>query len=431
MKLPQTIEQWLGAGRGSPAGAHPPDAPCGVDREPPREGECRVIALDEVLAPHAALTDRVRVAYGGAEGGFDVQIAPLILRFAAFVHRLPATRDAHFRGAGGGLHCGLEVGLHAMQAADGQIFAARGSVPARRAAAPRWRAAAFATGLCSELHRPVFGTCVRADDGAQWLPLAMPLYEWLRHRGCDRYFVEWPDASVPQRATTLAILPALLGASLLDFLAAPDRTILDHVLAAIAAPPGTPPNALGAIVEQTLSRVVARELRRAPISDRVRAVLGVVEVVGPDGAAWGERLAVDDLFAADRPAEDAPAADPEPPLPAPNAEDASEVGSAPRRPTQDRRLALPATLNPMVAEALRTLLAPSTGGPPAAGVERLAEGIHVPLDLWTQCGLDTGLAVRSLHEARLLVPQGTHKIWRKRQGDAQVPGLMLDARLFA
>jgi hypothetical protein len=111
--------------------------------------------------------------------------------------------------------------------------------------------------------------------------------------------------------------------------------------------------------------------------------------------------------------------------------DVCETGNAPRGRLLHPRLALPATLNPMVAEALRTLLSPSTGGDLAAGVEWLAEGIHVPLDLWTQCGLDTGLAVRSLHEARLLVLQGTHKIWRKRQGDAQVPGLMLDARLLA
>jgi hypothetical protein len=39
--------------------------------------------------------------------------------------------------------------------------------------------------------------------------------------------------------------------------------------------------------------------------------------------------------------------------------------------------------------------------------------------------------VRALHDARLLVLQGARKVWRKRRGEADVPGLMLNARLLA
>lgn len=129
MKLAQTIGRWLRTDRDrcrpGAAGVRAFATSAGVDQAAPREGELRFVALDEVLAPHAALAERIRIAYGGAEGGFEIQITPLIRRFAAFVHLLPATRDAHFRGAGGCLHCGLEVGLHALQTADGQIFRLR------------------------------------------------------------------------------------------------------------------------------------------------------------------------------------------------------------------------------------------------------------------------------------------------------------------
>ncbi len=423
-----------------------PAARGSVARAALREGELAALDLDELLATHAGLVDRIRIAYGGEEGGFETQLAPLIRRFAAFVHLLPVTCAAHFRGAGGCLHCGLEVGFHALQAADGQIFSARGTVPARRAAAPRWRAAAFAMGLCSEVYRPVFGAVVVAEDRAPWHPLLMPLFEWLQQGRCDRYSVQWSDANSPQRAATLAVLPHLLGEPFLAFLAEPDRTILDHVVAALAAPPGAGQNALGSIVEQTLSRVVARELRRAPTPPLDLTTAGAGERIASDDPLLPECAEASSAHAIETSPTESPPdlATSEPARtsaveqaqhadgPRQNAEPSApaHVAAASQR-TPRRRLAVPATLNPVVADALAALLSPPSGAALAAGIEVSGEGIYVPLGVWEQCGLDTGLVVRALHDARLLVLQGPRKVWRKRCGDAEVPGLMLNAKLFA
>ena len=449
MSITQTLERWLRPGH---AGFRPAlaDPSVSTEREHAgrralREGELAAVGLDALLAAHAALIERIRIAFGGEEGGFETHIAPLIRRFAGLVHLLPVTRDAHFRDAGGALRCGLEVGFHALQAADGQIFSALGTVPARRAAAPRWRAAAFATALGSEVHRPLFGAAIDAEDGAAWHPLRMPLVEWLQDGRRERYFVRWSDAGTPPRAATLAILPQLLGPSFLTFLADPDRTILDHVVMALAAPPGAAPNALGAIVERTLSRVVERDLRRAPTPRVDRPTAGIAEPIVTDDLPLPECTAASSAHAIDPSSKGSssdiatsdgarpPAAEheghvdgtrtgePSAPLP--------ETPSPPRTPR--RRLAVPATLNPVVADALAALLAPPSGQALAVGIEISEEGIYVPLVAWDQCGLDTGLVVRALHDARLLVLQGARKVWRKRCGEADVPGLMLNARLLA
>ena len=448
MTFAKTIERWLKRDlSGLAAGSLSTSTTRGrVTGAPPRKGELGAVDLDDLTAHHAPLIDRIRVAYAGAECSFDVQVAPLIQRFAAFVHLLPATRDGHFRDPAGCLHCGLEVGLHALQAADGQIFSARGTVPERRAAAPRWRAAALAMGLCSEVHRPVFGAVVRDEQDAQWNPLLMPLFDWLRQGGRERYRIEWSQTGAPPRSATLAILPQILGPSLIGFLADPDRTILDHMVAAIAAPPGAEPNALGALVEQTLSRVVARDLRRAPIQRpalptgeaaepppseeplyRGGAVAPSAVETGSESIASPHDLATPDPGRA-RSADEAlqgeitlRAAEASAPVAGPQAAEGS-----PRR-----RLAVPATLNPVVAEALLSLLSPSSGGALPAGVEISDEGIYVPLGVWEARGLDTGLVVRTLHDARLLVLQGARKVWRKRCGDEDVAGLMLHVRLLA
>ena len=450
MSITKTLERWLRPGH---AGFRPAlaDPSVSTEREHAgrtalREGELAAVDLDALLAAHAALIERIRIAYGGEEGGFETQLAPLIRRFAGFVHLLPVTRDAHFRDAGGALRCGLEVGLHALQAADGQIFSALGTVPARRAAAPRWRAAAFVTGLGSEVHRPLFGAAIHAEDDAAWHPLRMPLVEWLQDGRRERYFVRWSDAGTPPRAATLAILSQLLGPTFLAFLADPDRTILDHVVVAHAAPSGAAPNALGAIVERTLSRVVERDLRRAPTPRLDLHTALVAEPVVSDDLPRPERTAASSAHAIDTSPKESSSAiatsdgarppaveqvghvdgtqrtgEPSAPVP--------ETPSPPRTPR--RRLAVPATLNPVVADALAALLAPPSGEALAVGIEISEEGIYVPLVVWDQCGLDTGLVVRSLHDARLLVLQGARKVWRKRRDEADVPGLMLNARLLA
>lgn len=451
MSITKTLERWLRPGHvGFRSAVADPSVSTEWEhagRTALREGEFAAVDLDALLAAHAALIERIRIAYGGEEGGFETRLAPLIRRFAAFVHLLPVTRHAHFRDAGGALRCGLEVGLHALQAADGQIFSALGTVPARRAAAPRWRAAAFATGLGSEVHRPLFGAAIHAEDGAAWHPLRMPLFEWLHEGRRARYDVHWYDAGAPHRAATLAILPQLLGPSFLAFLADPDRTILDHVVVALAAPAvGAAPNALGAIVERTLSRVVERDLRRAPTPRLDRPTAGVAEPIVSDDLLLPERSEASSAHAINTSSKESSSAiaisdgtrppavehvghvdgtrrtsEPSAPLP--------ETPSPPRTPR--RRLAVPATLNPVVADALAALLAPPSGEALAVGIEISEEGIYVPLVVWDQCGLDTGLVVRALHDARLLVLQGARKVWRKRRGEADVPGLMLNARLLA
>jgi conjugal transfer pilus assembly protein TraI len=446
MSFAKTLERWL-RHEGEPARPGVPAVLGGATRGSaarPAPGECEIFAvgLDELLADHADLIGRLRIAYGGEEGGFENHLAPLIARFAAFVHLLPATRNAHFRRAGGNGHCELEVGFHALQAADAQIFSGRGTVQARRAAAPRWRAAAFATGLCLEVYRPVFGAAVYTDDGARWNPLLMPLLDWLQRRGCDGYTVRWAEASIAPRAAMLAVLPQILAPPLLEFLAEPDRTILDHAILAIAGPPGAGQTALASIVEQTLSRVVARDLRLAPIpyptlptaagsaaaSQDDVASAGGPEVSAPCGAQSQSMERVTSATSGPTLAEPVM---PDEAIHRPG-EPSAPVDAVPTPPEAPRRtLAIPPTLNPAVAEALSSLLAPPPGEPLGAGIEISPKGIYVPLALWAHRGLDTGLVVGALHEARLLVLQGGRKVWRGDGRDAEAPGIMLNASLLA
>src|SRR5471032_2667027 len=111
------------------------------------------LPIEEILAPHAELIDRIKVCYGTDRPTFEQDLLSLVRRYAEFVHLLPATPDNYFKAPGGLLRMGLEVAFFSLQGTDGHIFSGRSTITTRRQLEPRWRHATFIAGLCSEIHR--------------------------------------------------------------------------------------------------------------------------------------------------------------------------------------------------------------------------------------------------------------------------------------
>jgi len=398
------------------------------------EGGLRAASEEELLAQHANLVRRIRIAYGGDEGSFEARLLPTIQRYAALVHLLPATADAHFREEGGLLRCGLEVGFHALQAADAQIFSVQCTVPERRAMEPRWRTALFIAGLCAELHRAVSAIVVTEDGEADWSPLAGPLATWLGEHRCAQYRVRWAT-NAPHPAAGLLLLPHVASPPVLRFIAEGAPAVLAQMLASLGGVSSPDPGVLGEIVYRTLGLVVDRDLRRhapAPAGP-------ITPLVDPHR---------DDPASARTPAGE-PSPAPSPSVAPATSKEAREEGVAshsgevpttgtdgvapqPREgPVRQRELVLPTTLNPLVAEALRGLFSGEGQRSEHSEVPATDEGIYVPLDALRQHGLDTGMVVRALHESRLLVPNRGQKIRRRRVngldelGVVLVPGILV------
>ena len=375
---------------------------------------------------HADLLRRVRIAYGGDEGSFEARLAPTIQRYAALVHRLPATADAHFREEGGLLRCGLEVGFHALQAADAQIFSAQGTVPERREMEPRWRTALFIAGLCAELHRAVSAVVVTENGETDWSPLAGPLATWLAEHRCERYQVRW---TTPHPAAGLLLLPHVASAAVLRFIAEGDPAVLAQMLASLAGASPQGPSVLGEIVHRTLGLVVDRDLRRhAPAPSGLITPDVDHDRDGPTPArAPGGELSPASSPSAPRTtsreaSEDAAASHSgEEPTTGPD----GVAPQTPSAPTRQREILLPATLNPLVAEALRGLLSGVGQGAEHSELQATDEGIYVPLDAWRRHGLDTGMVVRALHDSRLLVTDRGQKIRRRRVNGSDELGVVL------
>lgn len=343
-----------------------------------------------------------------------------------FVHLLPATPDAHFRERGGLLRLGLEVGLHAVQVADGQLFAARATVTERRALAPRWRTAAFLAGMCAGLHRAVLEVAVLGDDGARWHPVTAPLAGWLAAGGRGSYVVQWQASDEPVLAAALVALPHLLEPELVEFLETSRPCLVSEVIGALSGDPAAGSSVLGAILQQTLARIVDRDLRDRPPA-HVAAMIATDSSAPRDINPACASAPPDSVL---RPVPESFADSlRDPPAP--------EDGPAPRSAPEDtateqappvvgrvRALSLPATLNPLVAEAISSLLEDPVG----SGCIDTPQGIFMPLSAFARRGLDTGLVVRALHGAGLLATDRGRKVRTLGDGASSEPGIVVTQR---
>jgi conjugal transfer pilus assembly protein TraI len=220
------------------------------------------VSVDEVLRPQREWIGRLRDAYGADEATFQHDIIAVVERYAQCVHLVPATPDAYFRGAGGLLRMGLEVGLFALQATESAIFAGRKTITQRSALEPRWRYATFLAGLCSELHRTASHFTVTDDHGHEWPAYLQPLAPWLREHKARRYYVHWRAQPPEARGLGVVTMSHIVTPAILQYLAEGNAVVVPHLLASLSGTaPGREANTLDRLVRRASALVIDRDLR--------------------------------------------------------------------------------------------------------------------------------------------------------------------------
>lgn len=219
------------------------------------------LPVEQLLAEHEALLGRIKLCYGADRATFDRDLMPLVCRYAAYVHLLPATPDNYFKTPGGLLRLGLETAFFALQGTDAHIFAGKATITARRELEPRWRIATFIGGLCCELHRVLSHLIATTPDGEEWPSFLLPLLDWLQQRGAQRYFVRWRPRATEVRGLGLFALPMIVPAAVLEGLRHDDGAIVRLLFASVGGVAQyREHNVLDDLVRRSLALVVDRNL---------------------------------------------------------------------------------------------------------------------------------------------------------------------------
>ncbi len=245
-----------------------------IPRYPPFLKGLPVAAPARIVATQRELIARLQDGLAFTDSRFDTLVRPVVERYAAFVHLLPASEAHHHRGAGGLFRHGLEVAFHAAQASQGRIFALDRSPAERRELEPRWRLAAGLAGLFHDAGKPVSDLSVSDREGrTTWRPLLGSLTDWAATNGVDHYFLRWRERRHARHETFgLLVLERILTPEVTAWLVDADPEIMQGLLSAVA---GIDDGAvLGSLVTEADRASVERDLRENHI-DPAATSLGV------------------------------------------------------------------------------------------------------------------------------------------------------------
>lgn len=233
---------------------------------PPVAAGVPALPVSEILRPHEDLLARIRhlVEYWS---DWERWYMPMIRRYAAYVHLLPASEHHHHRGAGGLLAHGLEVGLYTLQQAHDKLYGLHLEPKVRRLARPRWQYGCFVAGLCHDLGKPValMRVTLGPEGGAEWQPFESDLSSWLLSHRAERYWVSFRRRRVAdhERLAVLA-LDRVLSLEDRSYLGEHDPEMLLAVLATIRKE---------AQVEHEMGRLVVAADRKSVQEDLGRSNL--------------------------------------------------------------------------------------------------------------------------------------------------------------
>ena len=165
-----------------------------IPRYPPIDFGVPICTPEILLERNQDIVDELKQSISDQQL-FDEHYFPAMLRLANMVQQLPASATHHHRWKGGLLRHSLEVGLWAMQMAEGKLTLDAVTPEQVSVTNPRWKLALFFAGIGHDLGK-VFTDLSVTDRSKElnWCPLSSGLYDWAMQNGIENYHFYWEAA---------------------------------------------------------------------------------------------------------------------------------------------------------------------------------------------------------------------------------------------
>lgn len=243
-------------------------------------GAVRAVGVSVLLARVEPLVQRLYHEIGWRRDAFDAQIRPVVERYAAYVHLLPASESHHHSRFGGLLVHGLEVAIESARLCResvldlGRVF--QRDIEMRASRKRLWPVAAAFGGLLHDLGKVLVDILVsRADTGEVWNPYTGPVTDWIAREGIHEITVSWRPGRVYKQHEPFGIVLAwpIIGQDMIVEFNAYGRDIFEGMLMG-AVEDIQDPTGLGPMVKSADGASVRRDREAQRLRWREGAVGG-------------------------------------------------------------------------------------------------------------------------------------------------------------
>ncbi|MFC1380843.1 MAG: hypothetical protein G8D84_19220 [gamma proteobacterium symbiont of Clathrolucina costata] len=212
-----------------------------IPRYPPFAKGLPAAHTSRIIQTQDELIRRIKGSLRFNPEEFDRLVLPVIERYAAYFHLLPASEAHHHRGAGGLFRHGLEAGFWAGQRAESHQFCLGETPQNRRENEPRWQFASFLGGLLHDVGKPLSDVAVTDQSGKkEWNPYDSSLAEWSQRESIDRYFLRWRDKRNKRHEKfSMMNLDQIITPAAKSYLNKPGPHIMESLLEAIVGTSAT------------------------------------------------------------------------------------------------------------------------------------------------------------------------------------------------
>lgn len=172
---------------------------------------------------------------------FDRVVMPMVQRYLAWVHLLPASQSHHHARLGGLALHGLDVATLSARAIHNAVLdytpAMTRDLELRANRATFWPLAAATAGLMHDLGKVLIDQVVTAaHSGEVWNPFVLGLATWAKERGVDAYALRWRSGDRLHRHESfgLLLMGHIAGREVMDALSSLGRDVLEAVVTSIS-----------------------------------------------------------------------------------------------------------------------------------------------------------------------------------------------------
>lgn len=171
-----------------------------LHRYPPFAKGFPLINVDKMMLDQIVLINQLKISLPLDKDEYESIFLPVLRRYAAFVHLLPASETHHHKGSGGLWRHGLEVAYFASQSSRVTKFERLAvNVPPRyrNILQQKWHVGTVLAALIHDIGKPVSDVIVSGDSNGNvsvW-DNEDSLLKWAHDNNVKRYFISW----VPNR----------------------------------------------------------------------------------------------------------------------------------------------------------------------------------------------------------------------------------------